>query len=107
MTKQEKIREGIAKQVWCCSINLEMARRGEPIRYLPAEFDEQHVIDKQPYYEAADLILEEESSQGVVIKVERGLPYCKRCCSGEYLGDSTQQDMLNAGYVAVENLIDD
>ena len=70
---REKIREGIARQVWCCGINLEMARRGEPVRYFLAEFEEQCLIDKQPYYEAADEILREESEQGVVLKVEREL----------------------------------
>jgi len=65
-------------------------------------------------------------SQGVVIKVDRELPVNKRTCNMRVIGepeitkqvqgeirremeiwDDTQQDMLNAGYVAVESLIEE
>jgi len=109
MSKQEEIREGIAK------------RHCEGC--LPEEqCSEKRVGKKCPeYYETADEELGWLHSQGVVIKVERELPlnpfanqlinkdeqtayyYWNQSLSASYL--EGQEDMLKTGYVATKSLL--
>lgn len=90
MTKREKIREGIARR-------------------LPTP---------APDWVLADILIEYLHSQGVVIKVESELPKQDIYVSPAFgatveqeskMGgyDEAQQNMLKAGYVAVEPLIGD
>ena len=59
--------------------------------------------------EIASKILEDEASQGVVIKVDRELPEFYECgdehCQ-DYCHGADQGNMLKAGYVAFEPLIE-
>jgi len=72
MTKQEKIREGIART----SYHFDNRGKGCFIKWevLASEH-------KIPYYEFADIVLYKQDSQGVVIRVK--CPYCEWSQFGE------------------------
>ncbi len=102
MTKQEEIREGIAKLT-------------EDRFRFPAE-EAGLIWDKNFNYMLASNILSYLHSQGVVIKVDRELPSltdASRCSPGSYTWNkhiaefNYQQDMLRAGYGAFEPLIEE
>lgn len=99
-TKQERIREGIAKKLalYACENDW---NKLSPFR-------------KQIYLDQALVIMEYENSQNVVIKVERELPKLLSLAgeasieekSAFVLGvENLKEEMLKAGYVAVESLI--
>ena len=110
MTKQEKIREGVA--------SLTRDRFKQPAENAGLDWDENF-----NHYLASD-ILSYLHSQGVVIKVDRELPEIG-IISGQYVSEidksdrywferpqlaayrKSQQDMLGAGYAAVEPLIEE
>ena len=50
----KELREKVTAEIWCCSINLEEFHKGLPASYLPKDFESQKLIDKSPYYEAAE-----------------------------------------------------
>lgn len=88
MTKQQEIREGIARAI------------GGII------FDTGRVMDYCDCHLYADMLLSYLHSQGVVLKVERELPVMPTLPTfGDHLIRRTQLDMLKAGYVAVEPLV--
>ncbi len=82
MTKQEEIREGILNWL-LCSTNLSQCKASS----------------------GADSILRKLHSQGVVIKVDRELPKVCNKLNPIARADE-QQDMLKAGYIAVEPLVE-
>ncbi|KKN06253.1 hypothetical protein LCGC14_1079140 [marine sediment metagenome] len=86
MTKQEKIREGITERI--------------KLHYGSIQHINNTVLEDL----VADFILERLHSQGVVIKVKRRLPDHGVLQTGNYRAG--QHSMLEAGYVAVEPLIE-
>ena len=101
MTRQEEVREGITQAV------------GEYAGTIMVEMP-QWVFNARRAEVLVDQILESEDRKGVVIKLaEQILP--SRCYFDEgddkdrelELSGHTQMDMLRAGYVAVESLIDE
>jgi len=120
-SKQEEIREGIAKQLLQGTID---ARYGCPQKDLEGNPSVQTGWASEPdkvrehYLQKADQILIYLHSQGVVIKVDRELPEHwgnKIDWRNKKLNEAgkayskvyyvAQEDMLKAGYVAVEPLI--
>ncbi len=126
-TKQEEIREGIAKRkleiVTRCESRLIKSlpvKTQKKIDYTPFTWD---TIDdglKEFWLREADMEMREMDAQGVGIKAERELPEDKdntktRLIYNGVLQRQTdfdtgyftaKQDMLKAGYVAVEPLIE-
>lgn len=108
MTKQEEIREGMAKKLCLCdALDWEQ---------LP-ESGYANSKDRAYYRRLAASILQDLHSQGCVLKVDRELPknpfhelelvddvYIHR---SRKIHRAAQQYMLNAGYVAVEPLIEE
>ena len=99
MTKQEAIREGIVEPI--CDACLP---------YICAHWDltpKERLLICKPLRGWVDRILKAEADLGVVIKSDRELP--KRDCYACYPSavDLAQKDMLKAGYVAVEPLIEE
>ena len=100
MTKQEEIREGIALKYLQWKENdttLQLHTAGQFLRSECFDF--------------ANEVMEQEHSQGVVRKVERELPLLS--FENSVTGVATferelgiQRDMLKAGYVVVEPLIE-
>lgn len=90
MSKQEEIREG-AVEAYCRFCGWEYAPGSE---------------DTDEAYRVIDFILHDLHSRGVMIKVKKELPVeenvWRRTCY-EYC----QQDMRNAGFEAVETLIEE
>ena len=99
MTKQEEIREGVITNI---------------AKACPDMLNVDIVA-------LTDKILKDEDSQGVVIKVDRELPYShyvdgifnskkkseiKQNTGLNNIYEKAQQDMLEAGYVAVEPLVE-
>ena len=82
MTKQEKMREGIAKL----------------INDAPATLSNEDLAFR---------IMGYEDSEGVVIKVNKELPDISYYSAYPEIIEDTQKDMLKAGYVAVESLVID
>ncbi|KKN23685.1 hypothetical protein LCGC14_0902440 [marine sediment metagenome] len=99
MTKQQEIREGIDEYV---DDDCLYPKTG--CVHMPSK-DFEYCNDRDGAYKCLTKRLTEI---GVVIKVDRELPLMP---TDPTLGDCliwrTQQDMVNAGYVAVESLIDD
>ncbi len=87
MTKQEEVRDGLQKIV--------------------DGYDSTLPIDKPcPHCEVVIKILNYLHSKGVVIKVDRELPPAPWAVYRiDEIAGKTQQSMLKAGYVAVEELI--
>ena len=90
MTRQEKIRKGIALQY------LQWKENDTTL-----QLKDIHDFFRSECFDFADEIMKQEASQGVVIKVDRALPLVYP----EDNGHMIQNDMLRAGYVAVESLI--
>ena len=99
MSKQEEIREGVAIKLygWLHS-------SGSPDRHSKKVPE----VVRTGYRKRADELLEDLASEGVVLKVDRELPI--NTCGDDYDCYESchliaQEDMLKAGYVAVEPLI--
>lgn len=101
MTRQQKIREQMAK--WLYWHEVEIFGILQPLKWedLPQ-------IIKDGYYGVANGFLSKLHSQGAVLRVERELPEPQVKVRGNYnVGYYTcRLDMLKAGYVAVEPLVD-
>jgi len=102
MTKQEEIREGIAKDIhyWHTTGTEDWDR--------PESW---HGPKIENYYEAADTILNNLHSQGCVLKVDRDSVYCNIPMDKVPLSGKTAyvetKELEKAGYVAVEPLIEE
>ncbi len=101
MSKQEEIREGIAKTVCLWHIGeVGMWEAGEDsIRWEGPP--------KKDYYEAADMIMKDEDSQGVVIKAEDQTIQVELPADGKPTGLKLPYHLSNLGenIAAVEPLI--
>ena len=102
MTKQEEIREGIAfESFW---IDCGAGDRIDARVYWDAD-----AKAREEWRHRADLLIAHLNSQGVVIKADRELPKLnetyKDFGGNDSIWEEAQQDMLKAGYVAVEPLI--
>ncbi|KKM68514.1 hypothetical protein LCGC14_1460180 [marine sediment metagenome] len=95
MTKQDEIREGVEVIVGCFAFNKPWCSLTEAQQECARECSRE--------------IIKREASQGVVIKVERKLPDCDNHVYGilNEQGRVAQKQMLKAGYVAVEPLIEE
>ena len=118
MTRQEKIREGISQRLHMgqLSIGLDVIRDKDAPTSYKADLVEAGI------QKMLDEILSYLHSQGVVIKVEKGLPwnedipkeYNELACGAEDATDNiakaayelSQQDMLKDGYTATGPLIE-
>ena len=102
MPTREEIKVGLARRAYVWD-----KMRGEALSFEP--FDKLSEEEQKAYYVLAELLTIGLHSQGVVIKVKRELPewvkseYWNARSGNVYAG--SQQEMLNAGYVAVEPLI--
>ena len=101
-TKQEEIREGIARLVHYWHI-------GGSERWEDNDEENWQGPKRQEYYEAADALIPYLHSQGVVLKVDRELP-TSSWNGHEYIEQNDfvlkgRNQLLDAGYVAVEPLI--
>ncbi len=106
VTKQEKIREGIAERIWCFRRSVYELPKNE-WECLPDDG-----AAKRLTRAVAKEIMGFEDSQGVVLKVERKLPLVSEADVKEW-NEATidgiktcQRFMLKAGYVATKPLID-
>ena len=109
MTKQEEIREGVAKQFF-----IDQRTSYEYIYRYPS-WEELGESAKQPFLDKADYILSYLHSQGVVIKVWRGFPRCPNQPAEDGITEHNfvkreawigcREQLLKAGFVAVEPLI--
>ena len=98
-TKQEKIREGMARRAYIWDF---MRRES----YTLPPFETLTEVEQKPYYVLADELMIGLLSQEVVIKVERELPeFLPEHDFFRNTENTTKQKMLNAGYAAVEPLI--
>ena len=93
MTKQEEIREELARR---------LAIRDDK-GFLNHRTHKYIITDEQ--YEFTDRILRGLHSQGVVIKIDRELPLQVACIKCHKLFDLSNEGLGRAGYVAVEPLI--
>ena len=104
--KQEEIREGIAKKL-CLWDGLDWEKLPES-GYINSK-------DRDYYRRQANSIFQDLHSQGCVLRVDRELPKFKLVLSAS-MGENSmvqlgyncnRQDMLKAGYVAVEPIIEE
>jgi len=101
ITKQEKIKEGMAERLY------KEAPGWKNYQYVP--FKDAPEVVREQYLREADKWLIWLDSQGVVMQVERELPEYSTlddpvCCAGCH--ESEQVNMLEAGFVATESLIE-
>ena len=93
MTRQEKIRGGIAKVLHA---------EDNPFPFKPTWEEE---IEKDYWYWYADKLIQYLDSQGVVLKVEKELPTGVICFLDDRYSKYEFQGVLEEhGYVAVESL---
>ena len=105
MATREEIREGIARHIFIWHI-------GNP-RMWDEKWDEPNHMPswegppREEYYEAADMVMNLEHSQGVVIKDERELPeWFKFKWCGTQSEEIFVDDIKETGYVSVIPLIE-
>ena len=101
MTKQEEVREGIARFI--------AEQLGEDWGMLPDIATRKHylIVDKEQYRRKADRLIIFLHDEGVAIKVDRELPDTFSSTYEEAESKrATQQDMLKAGYSAWKPLIE-
>lgn len=101
MAAREEIREGLAK-IWWEEDNFAWIKDDESFLWKNLSND-----DKQAMYSEVDKMLSYLRSKGVVIRVDRELP---KISTRGFMADvvnETIRKLNGAGYVAVEELIDE
>jgi len=115
MTKQERIRDGLAKMLW----DIDRPSHVPIWEDLKKSTHMQSVMEVENTLTDAMYLIEYLHSQGVVIKVDRELPECSIVVEEELSPGSkafrrhsiaqyklTQEIMTHAGWEAVESLIE-